>query len=195
MLLLIAVDFNSSSKYTPQNTVPFASAVFSICLLILLTFKDPGRYYRPLSIPIKSRITCFCCICVDDNYIHCYHCGTCIFKKDHHCPWIGNCISSGNFSIFMVFLVSNIVSMYFIVFCLKTTLLCKILFAISLIIMAVIFLYHVMLTFLGVSSLTFVKNRASIAERSRESQPLERCRATLLKHNNENFFAKSELDS
>jgi hypothetical protein len=29
----------------------------------------------------------------------CYHCGTCgrcVLLRDHHCPWIDNCIGAGN---------------------------------------------------------------------------------------------------
>lgn len=41
---------------------------------------------------------------------HCKHCGKCVLRMDHHCPWIGNCVGFGNYSYFVRFVYSVIVS-------------------------------------------------------------------------------------
>ena len=36
---------------------------------------------------------------------HCSECGYCVFKMDHHCPWINNCVGLRNMKYFMQFVV------------------------------------------------------------------------------------------
>ena len=35
---------------------------------------------------------------------HCYRCGRCTRKYDHHCPWIGTCVGENNHFKFIVML-------------------------------------------------------------------------------------------
>lgn len=34
---------------------------------------------------------------------HCRECGFCVFKMDHHCPWINNCLGQRNLKYFLQF--------------------------------------------------------------------------------------------
>ena len=36
---------------------------------------------------------------------HCRECGHCVFKMDHHCPWINNCVGHRNMKFFLQFVI------------------------------------------------------------------------------------------
>lgn len=40
---------------------------------------------------------------------HCFECGVCVENYDHHCPWIGKCIGSGNKYFFTLFVISSLI--------------------------------------------------------------------------------------
>ncbi len=49
-----------------------------------------------------------CKHCKDPKIVrshHCQICGYCVFKMDHHCPWINNCVGLHNHRYFILFLV------------------------------------------------------------------------------------------
>jgi hypothetical protein len=59
----------------------------------------------------------FCKICNQVKPIrahHCQVCGVCIFKMDHHCPWINNCVGQNNHRYFMLFLTHTLFGCIFI---------------------------------------------------------------------------------
>ena len=35
---------------------------------------------------------------------HCVICHKCVYRYDHHCPWINNCVGVRNHSLFLVYL-------------------------------------------------------------------------------------------
>lgn len=82
------------------------------CLLaisshIRATFADPGEIPNDIEVPdyvdtVKLR-NCEKC---DMRWKpmrahHCSECNKCIFKMDHHCPWINNCVGARNYKFFL----------------------------------------------------------------------------------------------
>ncbi|KAK1442180.1 zinc finger DHHC domain containing protein [Babesia gibsoni] len=46
---------------------------------------------------------------------HCYECGSCIARFDHHCQWLSNCIGHNNYKLFITFVAHFVSSMLFTV--------------------------------------------------------------------------------
>ncbi|CAA2938522.1 S-acyltransferase 11 [Olea europaea subsp. europaea] len=46
---------------------------------------------------------------------HCRSCGICILDMDHHCPFIGNCVGAANHRSFILFLLSAVISMIYVI--------------------------------------------------------------------------------
>ncbi|CAH9105082.1 unnamed protein product [Cuscuta europaea] len=47
---------------------------------------------------------------------HCRSCGMCVLDMDHHCPFIGNCVGAENHRFFIMFLMSAVISMFYVNF-------------------------------------------------------------------------------
>ena len=62
----------------------------------------------------------FCAECkrhLRKNMYHCHICGRCIYRYDHHCPWINNCVGSHNIGRFTLFLALLAFGLLEVIFC------------------------------------------------------------------------------
>ena len=88
-------------------------------------FTDPGRIEEGMKAPYVSgqmKIeNCEKCVGKEtwkpERAHHCRECGYCIFKMDHHCPWINNCVGQRNMKFFMLFNFYTFLSSLMLVYC------------------------------------------------------------------------------
>ncbi|CAI2361966.1 unnamed protein product [Moneuplotes crassus] len=86
----------------------------SVIFWILSAFKDPGYLKKSdklefITLVEKLDPTCLCPKCKiirTPRSRHCTICDKCVERFDHHCPWINNCIGTGNHGIFIIFLIN-----------------------------------------------------------------------------------------
>lgn len=67
--------------------------------LTLPTESDPSDDLRP-----SKRYCRICRLSRPLRAKHCYTCGRCVRRFDHHCPWLGNCVGERNHRFFWMFL-------------------------------------------------------------------------------------------
>ncbi|XP_066346320.1 protein S-acyltransferase 11-like isoform X2 [Miscanthus floridulus] len=94
-------------------------ALFTITSYCLASFKSAGA---PTSIqwgsyPMVGKRDLenytFCTYCnkpKPPRAHHCRSCKMCVVDMDHHCPFIGNCVGASNHQVFVIFLISVVIS-------------------------------------------------------------------------------------
>lgn len=76
-------------------------------------FSDPGRIPEGMTPPFQSEYdeikNCTKCVGKETwkpaRAHHCSECGFCVFKMDHHCPWVNNCVGHRNMKYFLQFVL------------------------------------------------------------------------------------------
>lgn len=56
-----------------------------------------------------------CSVYQPPNAVHCPECNVCIEGYDHHCPWMGMCIGGRNYRAFMVFNISWLLYLLYVI--------------------------------------------------------------------------------
>uniref|UniRef100_A0AAQ5ZIY6 Palmitoyltransferase n=1 Tax=Amphiprion ocellaris TaxID=80972 RepID=A0AAQ5ZIY6_AMPOC len=115
----------STIFFDPTAHLPFATVHVPFLINTLALFYNFGKSWKSDPGIIKASeeqkkktivelaetgsldLSIFCSTCLIRKPIrskHCAVCNRCIAKFDHHCPWVGNCVGSGNHRYFMGYL-------------------------------------------------------------------------------------------
>ena len=85
--------------------------VMALISHVRASIADPGRIAEGMQAPFQSEYmdmkSCEKCEGKEtwkpQRAHHCRECGFCVFKMDHHCPWINNCVGYRNMKYFLQF--------------------------------------------------------------------------------------------
>ena len=115
ILYIATTSFIMLSAYSNPGTFPhiiilksrFSKTSSVSVLKNVYTFKK--KFYVLRGRLFKRKICRTCAITRPLDCSHCRRCNHCIYKFDHHCPWVGNCIGGNNYIFFfLLILVLNI---------------------------------------------------------------------------------------
>ena len=102
------------------------SSTLTILISFLLLILNPGVIYSDgKNNNNEEKIYCSECKFLypssNKKMEHCYECGVCVTKLDHHCDVIGKCVGKYNTCLFILFTISVTIFMItaFIVICIS----------------------------------------------------------------------------
>lgn len=105
---------------TSMSSGAFLLCFFSNPGILKTTPSLPGEtgLVNPIQVhPTSGETACqACAITQPAGALHCEFCLVCVDAYDHHCPWMGKCIGSGNLKSFYTFLYVSLGSLCYIVF-------------------------------------------------------------------------------
>lgn len=77
--------------------------------------KDPKiDFYQLLEIFDPNNLCPECEVIRTPRSRHCNICNKCVYRFDHHCPWINNCVGSGNHGWFYLYICLTLLYINFI---------------------------------------------------------------------------------
>jgi len=91
----------AAASFRNPGVVPRAPAVASGCLS-----EAPPRYITVNGVLLRQRWCSTCRVYRPLRSKHCSYCDRCVFRFDHHCTWIGNCVGLGNYRSFLLLVVA-----------------------------------------------------------------------------------------
>eukprot|EP01083_Nonionella_stella_P078783 215804_1 len=86
--------------------------VFTVLLYLCAAFYSPGSVVgikRTSNVINAPKYCSICKIIRPRRSKHCYQCGQCIIKYDHHCIFTANCVGADNHRLFVFYLFIQIV--------------------------------------------------------------------------------------
>jgi len=117
-LLIVYSGFTVTLLAQNNSLRPMIATIYcTLCALALAchvktAFTDPGSVpYQAVPTEEQGMTQSqfpLCSICLTFKPERCHHCricDRCICGMDHHCPWMNNCIGSGNLKHFILFLI------------------------------------------------------------------------------------------
>jgi palmitoyltransferase ZDHHC13/17 len=106
---------NSQTDNRVYTYIYMGNTLILIANIVYLISSNPGLVPLPKNVSLlelyknpSNQICTECKILKPDRSRHCYFCTRCVYRYDHHCQWVNNCIGLRNNSVFFFFLFTMI---------------------------------------------------------------------------------------